>query len=220
MTTVANAQLAAVILLLESMTLTPEQAASINSTIHTDGSTALNSAAPAAPPAIADASSATADAPMNIVTPNITQQGAIDSPLAGPPNAADQPPMAPTAQGPDPVNNTADQSPVIAVAAQGLITATILQQLPIHTIMVGGEVVFQHIYRGISFDIPHEGSTGPFYLMTRGLRIGVFSTWNVTVPHVLAISSTSFHHVQTLNSGLVAMLHAIEVGAVQMPMLL
>ena len=171
------------------MTLTPEQAACVNSAIHvTSAPISSDTSIPASvpvgvntPDVIAPATSMSIDASLDIVDPldgdNNAQEGAtdmVDSPLDFTPvvsvdqtrDAADTP------AGPA---SDATQAPI--VVPQGLTTATTLQHLPVHTIIAGEETRFQHAYRGISFDIPHGGLTGPFYLVTRGLRVGVFSTW-------------------------------------------
>ncbi|KAF8837385.1 hypothetical protein BDN67DRAFT_983299 [Paxillus ammoniavirescens] len=40
--------------------------------------------------------------------------------------------------------------------------------LPISTITVGGKIRYQQTYRGFSFDVPKARALGPFYLVTRG----------------------------------------------------
>ncbi|KIJ10056.1 hypothetical protein PAXINDRAFT_157717 [Paxillus involutus ATCC 200175] len=93
--------------------------------------------------------------------------------------------------------------------------ATTLHHLPVTTVIVGGEAQYQHTYRGFAFDIPWSGSLRPFYLVTRGWRIGVFATWPCTSPYVLGISCSSYTRVQTLGDGLLRMLDAIDLGEAQ-----
>ena len=47
--------------------------------------------------------------------------------------------------------------------------------LPISTVEAAGETLLQKTYKGFSFDIPKPDAPGPFYLVTKGLRVGVFS---------------------------------------------
>ncbi|KAG1802816.1 uncharacterized protein HD556DRAFT_1437881 [Suillus plorans] len=70
-----------------------------------------------------------------------------------------------------------------------------LPDLPMTCITVNGEERFQHHYEGFSFDVPHKEAGGPFYLVTRGRRVGVFSTWTCTSPHVLGgVHCTNLQH--------------------------
>ncbi|KIK78089.1 hypothetical protein PAXRUDRAFT_164947 [Paxillus rubicundulus Ve08.2h10] len=94
-------------------------------------------------------------------------------------------------------------------------SATTLLHLQVTTVNVGGELRFQQTYHGFSFDVPRAGALGPFYLVTRGQRVGVFATWYRTSPHVLGISCSSFTRVQSLDSALLHMLDAIDLGEAQ-----
>lgn len=51
--------------------------------------------------------------------------------------------------------------------------------LPLNKVVVNGETRGQQLYRGFVFDVPRDAVPGPFYLVTRGLRVGVFETWCV-----------------------------------------
>lgn len=54
---------------------------------------------------------------------------------------------------------------------------TTLHHLPVTTVTVGGEVRFQQTHSDFPFDVLRAGAIGPFYLITCGHRVGVFSTW-------------------------------------------
>lgn len=47
-------------------------------------------------------------------------------------------------------------------------------------VVVNGETRGQQHYRDFTFDVPRAEVIGPFYLVTRGRRVGVFETWCVS----------------------------------------
>ncbi|KAG1797497.1 uncharacterized protein HD556DRAFT_1441056 [Suillus plorans] len=51
-----------------------------------------------------------------------------------------------------------------------------LPDLQMTRIIVDGEERFQYHYENFTFDIPHTGASGPFYLVTRGRRDMYFSS--------------------------------------------
>jgi hypothetical protein len=94
--------------------------------------------------------------------------------------------------------------------------------------MVNGEERFQHHYEGFAFDVPHTAADGPFYLVTRGRRVGVFSSWCVsfsdyssffllhylrsrTSPHVIGVSHSTYTRARSRNDALIRMLDAINL---------
>ncbi|KIK31691.1 hypothetical protein CY34DRAFT_19664, partial [Suillus luteus UH-Slu-Lm8-n1] len=72
----------------------------------------------------------------------------------------------------------------------------------------------QH-YRDFTFDVPRAEVIGPFYLVTRGRRVGVFETWQRTSPYVIGVSCASFTRCRSLDDGLIRMLDAIDLGVAQ-----
>ncbi|KAG1836260.1 hypothetical protein C8R48DRAFT_782986 [Suillus tomentosus] len=74
---------------------------------------------------------------------------------------------------------------------------------------VNGEERFQHHYEGFSFNVLHKEAGGPFYLMTRGRQVGVFSTWTRTSPHVLGVSCSSYTHTRSRDDAVIRLLDAI-----------
>jgi len=51
-------------------------------------------------------------------------------------------------------------------------------KLPTFTLQTPkGEKRWQQLYRGVYFDVPGPNVNGPYYLVTRGSRIGVLATW-------------------------------------------
>ena len=47
--------------------------------------------------------------------------------------------------------------------------------LPISTVEAAGKTLLQKTYKSISFNILKPDTPGPFYLVTKGLQVGVFS---------------------------------------------
>ncbi|KAG2118332.1 hypothetical protein BD769DRAFT_1672262 [Suillus cothurnatus] len=106
---------------------------------------------------------------------------------------------------PPPPSTTPTQSPAPSQNTQTL------PDLPITSIMVNGEERFQHHYEGFAFDVPHTAADGPFYLVTRGRRVGVFSSWSHTSPHVIGVSHSTYTRARSRNDALIRMLDAINL---------
>ncbi|KAG2138355.1 hypothetical protein DEU56DRAFT_912517 [Suillus clintonianus] len=64
----------------------------------------------------------------------------------------------------------------------------------------------------VNYDVPAADATGPFYWVTRGRRIGVFSTWQQTSSHVIGVSRASFSKVRSVAEGIQLMKEAIGRG--------
>ncbi|KIK79455.1 hypothetical protein PAXRUDRAFT_161260 [Paxillus rubicundulus Ve08.2h10] len=90
-----------------------------------------------------------------------------------------------------------------------------LLHLQVTTVNVGGGLHVQQTYHGFSFDVPRVRALGPFYLVTHGQRVSVFSTWYHTSPHILGTSYSSFTCIQSLDSTLLCMLDPIDLGEAQ-----
>ncbi|KIJ09684.1 hypothetical protein PAXINDRAFT_17233 [Paxillus involutus ATCC 200175] len=100
-----------------------------------------------------------------------------------------------------------------------------------HTITLpNGKVHWQHIFGDFVFDIPDPQAVGPFYLVTRGTRIGVLSTWYIyllgmihqtinpshnsrqrTSPYVLGVSMAAYSRTPSVRDGMERMLIAIKL---------
>ncbi|KAG2029071.1 hypothetical protein BDR03DRAFT_988004 [Suillus americanus] len=86
-----------------------------------------------------------------------------------------------------------------------------LPDLPTSRVMVNGEEHLQQHYKGFTFDIPHPDARGPFYIVTRGRRVGIFNTWTRTSPHVLGVSCSSYTRARSWSDGVLRMLDAIKL---------
>ncbi|KAG1881241.1 hypothetical protein F4604DRAFT_1922247 [Suillus subluteus] len=64
----------------------------------------------------------------------------------------------------------------------------------------------------VNYNVPAADATGPFYWVTRGRRIGVFSTWQQTSSHVIGVSRASFSKVRSVAKGIQLMEEAIGRG--------
>ncbi|KAF8127406.1 hypothetical protein EV363DRAFT_1172356, partial [Boletus edulis] len=82
--------------------------------------------------------------------------------------------------------------------------------LPVTTVVVDGQPRLQKTYHCFAFDVPKPNTSGPFYLVTRGRRVGIFSTSQRTAPHVQGVSLSSHSRVASVDAGLLGMADAIE----------
>ncbi|KAF8434160.1 hypothetical protein L210DRAFT_864099 [Boletus edulis BED1] len=65
-------------------------------------------------------------------------------------------------------------------------------------------------HSGFVYEVPEPHTTGPFYLVTRGRRVGVFSGWYTTSPYVIGISRASFSRVASVKAGLAQLISCIN----------
>ncbi|KAG1724894.1 uncharacterized protein EDB91DRAFT_1255031 [Suillus paluster] len=52
--------------------------------------------------------------------------------------------------------------------------------------------VHTQVYRNIRYDVPAPNASGPYYWVTHGRRVSIFSTWQQTSLHVIGVSWASF----------------------------
>ncbi|KAG1786546.1 uncharacterized protein HD556DRAFT_1449635 [Suillus plorans] len=64
----------------------------------------------------------------------------------------------------------------------------------------------------VTYNVPAADATGPFYWVTRGRCIGIFSTWQQTSSHVIGVSRASFSKVHSVAEGIQLMEEAITCG--------
>ncbi|KAG1904045.1 uncharacterized protein F5891DRAFT_977548 [Suillus fuscotomentosus] len=64
----------------------------------------------------------------------------------------------------------------------------------------------------VTYNVPAADATGPFYWVTRGRCIGIFSTWQQTSSHVIGVSRASFSKVRSVAEGIQLMEEAIDRG--------
>ncbi|KAG2338571.1 hypothetical protein BDR05DRAFT_1004144 [Suillus weaverae] len=64
----------------------------------------------------------------------------------------------------------------------------------------------------VAYNIPVLDATGPFYWVTCGCRISIFSTWQQTSSHVIGVSRASFSKVCSVAKGVQLMEQAINCG--------
>ncbi|KIJ57981.1 hypothetical protein HYDPIDRAFT_34614 [Hydnomerulius pinastri MD-312] len=76
----------------------------------------------------------------------------------------------------------------------------------------GGNGRWMNMYNYFVYELPAPTATGPFYLVTVGRRVGVFSTWQRTSPHVTGVSCASFSRVESVDQGLDLLDEAIDLG--------
>lgn len=110
----------------------------------------------------------------------------VDATTAIPPVDATTaiPPVDATTATP-PVDATIAIPPVYATTATPPVDAnTATLPVGIGGVAAGLPAVYTRLYGGITYDVPVPNASGPYYWVTRGRRVGIFSTW--------CISSTLF----------------------------
>ena len=73
----------------------------------------------------------------------------------------------------------AEDGNVNAIANRNLATLAVLKELPVTHVIVDGQVCYQKKYLSTTFDVPKPDANigpGPFYLITCGCRVGIFSS--------------------------------------------
>lgn len=75
-----------------------------------------------------------------------------------------------------------------------------------------GKTRWQQRHEGVYFDVPSPDARSPYYLVTKGARIGVLCTWTKTAPYVIGVRGSCYTGVQSINEGIEHMMHAIEAG--------
>ena len=55
----------------------------------------------------------------------------------------------------------------------------VIPDLPVATVEVDGQTIYQKTYKNTDFEVPKEDSRGPFYIITKGYRIGIINDWYV-----------------------------------------
>ncbi|KAF8447287.1 hypothetical protein L210DRAFT_3641242 [Boletus edulis BED1] len=84
---------------------------------------------------------------------------------------------------------------------------------PVTTVKVNGQTIYRKTYKGTDFDVPKEDSEGPFYVITKGYRIGIIDNWGFASDAVTGVSGAVFCKVDTMEAALAKMLRAIDSKA-------
>ena len=121
-------------------------------------------------------------------------------------------PIAPAVMGVPPIPT------VIAELLPNLEVQLTLEMLPTIHCLVNGKFCLQKKYKGLSFNVPPAGATGPFYFVMMDCKVGILNTWVVficlfvcrlilnfprkcTAPYVIGVSHTSYSQVLFLHDG-------------------
>ncbi|KAF8449521.1 hypothetical protein L210DRAFT_3641114 [Boletus edulis BED1] len=140
-------------------------------------------------------------------------QVAISSTVATPLNysetsAADAPSVAVSAAGASPA------ALITTVGVQVPPTTTMDTELPFNPMgpvhLLGAPGMHLESHSGFVYEVPEPHATGPFYLVTRGHRVGVFSGWQTTSPYVIGVSRASFSRVASAKAGLAQLISCIN----------
>ncbi|KAH7905179.1 hypothetical protein BJ138DRAFT_1118703 [Hygrophoropsis aurantiaca] len=104
-------------------------------------------------------------------------------------------PVAPPTQA-IPAVATAPQVPPVAAAPQVPPVAA-APQVPLPP-AIGH---FMVSYGDVDYYVPFANALPPFYLVTRGRRIGVFSQWQRTAPYVIGVGGAAFSRIRGIENG-------------------
>ncbi|KAF8119591.1 hypothetical protein EV363DRAFT_1176294 [Boletus edulis] len=70
----------------------------------------------------------------------------------------------------------------------------------------------QHMYNGFIFDVPPKDTDGTVYVVTRGHRVGIFTSWTVASPYVNKCKGNAFVSAPTVDDGFTLMMDAVDNG--------
>ncbi|EIW81310.1 hypothetical protein CONPUDRAFT_153860 [Coniophora puteana RWD-64-598 SS2] len=159
----------------------------------------------------ADFSTATGDATLNADTPQpiiLAEPQPVDSPVPLPPSAVDAvvPSPLPVALGDHSVKSTSVTNPTVSAVTTSAGTSSAA------AIAAAGH--HQVVYHGTACWVPDNHVTGPFYLVTRGRWVGIFSPWSKTSPYVTGVSGAVFHRIKELETGIQQLFDTIDDGQV------
>ncbi|KAG2339652.1 hypothetical protein BDR05DRAFT_1003152 [Suillus weaverae] len=105
--------------------------------------------------------------------------------------------------------------PVDATTATASVDAN-TASAPVGTVDVAAgppaATVHTQLYGNVSYDVLAPNASGPYYWVTRGCHVGIFSTWQQTSSHVIGVSQASFSKVHSLAEGMQLMKNAIDCG--------
>ncbi|KAG2119821.1 uncharacterized protein F5147DRAFT_647697 [Suillus discolor] len=188
--------------LLAQMNITGQDASKVTSTIHD----VVQNAVVAAVSAISVVSTTVVSDPL---TPTPT------SVLA--PTTAASAPLTP-APTPVPPTSTAASAPLTPAPTPVPIVNMLPVSAPAPLVVVPtrGAVGLTQTPVKVTYDMPAADATGPFYWVTRGRRISIFSTWQQTSSHVIGVSRASFSKVRSVAEGMQLMEKAINRGETEL----
>ncbi|KAN0080293.1 hypothetical protein V8E55_009859 [Tylopilus felleus] len=86
----------------------------------------------------------------------------------------------------------------------------VIPDLPVATVEVDGQTIYQKTYKNTDFEVPKEDSRGPFYVITKGYRIGIINNWGVASNAVTGVGGATYCKVDTVHVGLAKILKAID----------
>ncbi|KAH7909086.1 hypothetical protein BJ138DRAFT_1102954, partial [Hygrophoropsis aurantiaca] len=61
--------------------------------------------------------------------------------------------------------------------------------------------IWRHSYRGFLYEVPRPDAVGPFYCVTKGTRVGIFSGWQTASPFVSGVSHSCQSRVVSREAG-------------------
>ncbi|KAH7918388.1 hypothetical protein BV22DRAFT_1134625 [Leucogyrophana mollusca] len=173
--------------------------------------------------AVPDSTVSPAPAPTASETPTSPATSSLPSPTTpvtpGPDISASPPALAPVADvvvatiTPAAVPVTPGSLP--AALAPAAVAPAVATTSPAFTLPVpaGHDPV---VYQGYTYYVPRDGSPTPFYLVTKGRHLGVFSSWPKANPQVIGVSRAAFTKVMTIARGVEMMEESISTGQAEL----
>ncbi|EIW79871.1 hypothetical protein CONPUDRAFT_155267 [Coniophora puteana RWD-64-598 SS2] len=115
---------------------------------------------------------------------------------------------------PGSASGTITPSPALTSGESNSSPHAVANNLPASVVSLSSTVSGHHqiTYQDVTFWVPDDGVDGPFYLVTRGRRVGIFSSWSRTSPYVTSVSRATFHRVKELEQGMQSVFDAVEDG--------
>ncbi|KAN0088023.1 hypothetical protein V8E55_006644 [Tylopilus felleus] len=103
-------------------------------------------------------------------------------------------------------------NPTTAISGLTVVHAPpVILDLPVTTVEVDGQTIYQKTYKNTNFKVPKEDSReGPFYIITKGYRIGIIDDWGIASDAVTSMGGATYCKVDTMHAGLLKMLKAID----------
>ncbi|EGO00531.1 hypothetical protein SERLA73DRAFT_71551 [Serpula lacrymans var. lacrymans S7.3] len=87
--------------------------------------------------------------------------------------------------------------------------------VPVALAAIGALASSTRTHNGQAYNVPEGPVTGAVYLVTRGRRIGIFSSWQLTSPHVTGVSHAVFSRWPSIEAGITAMEDVIDADTTQ-----
>ncbi|KAH7906367.1 hypothetical protein BJ138DRAFT_1117639 [Hygrophoropsis aurantiaca] len=205
--------------LLGSLSLTPDSASTLITAII--GATTSSTTPPASVSASDDSTASETsidDSPAATVAPSsptiITTAPPVDAVVLV--DAAHEAPAVPTPPSERSILVAATNAAAAAAALDASLGIPADPPISIAPSPPPAPQIWSQVYRGFTYDVPRPDATGPFYCVTVGTRVGIFSPWQATSPFVTGVTRACQSRVLTLALGITQFHTILEAGNVEL----